>query len=219
MFLALPLPAFAEAAFACATATQLVAASSIPALPAFFRMLRPVRAGHWKWLLLHVWVAGAEPRHTRQGCRHPCVSAAFRLSQPFCTRPPDIWGSVPLGVLLLSSSSQIFSAASKTPFDGLLCRRSLAPLVKQMHAKLSCANALSASADADHAGADDRQSVSGWSVMLNGAMISWASKRQQVTAVSSTESEFYAVSQCAIECVYLRIRWRVVEGSGPGLRT
>ena len=103
MLFALPFPAFAEAAFACATATQLVAASSIPALPAFFRMLRPVRAGHWKWLLLHVWVAGAEPRHTRQGCRHPCVSAASRLAQPFCTRPPDLFGSVLLDVLLLVS--------------------------------------------------------------------------------------------------------------------
>ena len=72
----------------------------------------------------------------------------------------------------------------------------------------AAANALTASADADHAGGDDRRSVSGWAVMLNGAMISWASKRQPVTAVSSTESEFYAVSQCAIECVYLR---RVME--------
>ena len=49
------------------------------------------------------------------------------------------------------------------------------------------ANNLSASADADHAGADDRRSVSGWCVMFNGAMISWASKRQPVTAISSTE--------------------------------
>ena len=55
-------------------------------------------------------------------------------------------------------------------------------------------NELNASADADHAGADDRRSVSGWCVMLNGAMISWASKRQPVTAISSTESEFYSVS-------------------------
>ena len=58
MLFALPFPALAEAECACATATQLVAASSILAFPAFFRMLRPVRAGHWKWLLLHVWIAG-----------------------------------------------------------------------------------------------------------------------------------------------------------------
>jgi hypothetical protein len=66
------------------------------------------------------------------------------------------------------------------------------------------ANQLYATADADHAGADDRRSVSGWAVMLAGAMISWASKRQPVTAISSTESEFCSVSLCGLDCVYLR---------------
>ena len=63
------------------------------------------------------------------------------------------------------------------------------------------ANQLYATADADHAGADDRRSVSGWAVMLAGAMISWVSKRQPVTAISSTESEFYSVSLCGLDCV------------------
>jgi len=66
------------------------------------------------------------------------------------------------------------------------------------------ANQLYATADADHAGADDRRSVSGWAVMLAGAMVSWASKRQPVTAISSTESEFYSVSLCGLDYVYLR---------------
>ena len=66
------------------------------------------------------------------------------------------------------------------------------------------ANTLSATADADHAGADDRRSVSGWAVLLCGAAVVWASKRQPVTAISSTESEFYSVSQCALDCVYIR---------------
>ena len=66
------------------------------------------------------------------------------------------------------------------------------------------ANQLYATADADNAGADDRRSVSGWAVMLAGAMISWASKRQPVTAISSTESEFYSVSLCGLDCMYLR---------------
>ena len=69
-------------------------------------------------------------------------------------------------------------------------------------------NQLTACADADHAGADDRRSVSGYAVMLAGAMVAWTSKRQPVTAISSTESEFYSVSQCALDCVYLR---RVLE--------
>jgi len=66
------------------------------------------------------------------------------------------------------------------------------------------ANQLYATADADHAGADDQRSVSGWAAMLAGAMISWASKRQPVTAISSTESEFYSESLCRLDCVYLR---------------
>ena len=69
-------------------------------------------------------------------------------------------------------------------------------------------NHISACADADHAGAHDRRSVSGYAVMLAGAMVMWTSKRQPVTAISSTESEFYSVSQCALDCVYLR---RVLE--------
>jgi len=69
-------------------------------------------------------------------------------------------------------------------------------------------NQLSASADADHAGADDRRCVSGWAIMLAGAMIAWSSKHQPVTTISSTKSEFYSVSQCALDCVYLR---RIME--------
>jgi len=62
--------------------------------------------------------------------------------------------------------------------------------------------------DADHAGADDLKSVSGWVIMLAGAMITLSSKRQPVTVISNTESECYSVSQCALDCVYLR---RIME--------
>jgi hypothetical protein len=72
-------------------------------------------------------------------------------------------------------------------------------------------NTLSASADADHAGAKDRRSVSGWALMLNGDAVTWSSKRQPVTAISSTESEFYSVSQCALDCAYL---CRIMEMMG-----
>jgi hypothetical protein len=90
MFVALPCRLFAEAASACATATQRVGFQACR-MPAFPKMLRPLRAGRWKRLLPHARAVGAEPRHTLQGCRHPCVSAASRLAQPFCTRPPDFW--------------------------------------------------------------------------------------------------------------------------------
>jgi hypothetical protein len=44
-------------------------------------------------------------------------------------------------------------------------------------------NTLTASADADHTGAKDRRSVSGWALMLNGAAVTWSSKRQPVTSI------------------------------------
>ena len=50
--------------------------------------------------------------------------------------------------------------------------------------------------------------------MVDGAMVSWASKRQPVTAISSTESEFYSVSQCAMECVYLRCAMALLGREG-----
>jgi len=40
--------------------------------------------------------------------------------------------------------------------------------------------------------------------MLAGAMLAWSLKHQPVTTISSTESKFYSVSQCALDCVYLR---------------
>ena len=63
------------------------------------------------------------------------------------------------------------------------------------------ANQITPSADADHAGAKDRRSISGYAIMLSGAVVmwTWTSKRQPVTAISSTESEFYSVSQCALD--------------------
>eukprot|EP00961_Rhodomonas_salina_P155074 2089143-Rhodomonas_salina.2 len=61
--------------------------------------------------------------------------------------------------------------------------------------------------DADHAGPGDqegRRSVSGYVVMMNGRALSWESKRQNVTASSSAESEFYAASAVGCELVFLR---------------
>lgn len=67
------------------------------------------------------------------------------------------------------------------------------------------ANQLYAYVDADHAGdPEGRRSVTGYCVMMNGGAISWESKRQKVTALSSAESEFYAASACGCEIFYLR---------------
>ena len=54
---------------------------------------------------------------------------------------------------------------------------------------------LFAYADASFANEEGRKSRSGQVVMMNGAAIDWASKKQSMVALSSTEAEYYSVSQ------------------------
>ena len=67
-------------------------------------------------------------------------------------------------------------------------------------------NTLWSYADADHAGdPDTRRSVTGYVVMMNGGAISWSSTRQAVVALSSSEAEFYAASNCACDVSAMRM--------------
>ena len=67
------------------------------------------------------------------------------------------------------------------------------------------ANRLYGYVDADHAGSqDDRKSVGGYVLMLNGAAISWSSRKIKVVSISSFESEWYSASICGCEIVVLR---------------
>nr|GEV11141.1 retrovirus-related Pol polyprotein from transposon TNT 1-94 [Tanacetum cinerariifolium] len=57
--------------------------------------------------------------------------------------------------------------------------------------------ALTAFADADHAGCQDtRRSTSGSVQFLGGRLISWSSKRQKSAAISNMEAEYIALSGC-----------------------
>lgn len=59
--------------------------------------------------------------------------------------------------------------------------------------------------DSDYAGdLQSRKSTSGYVFMLNGAPISWSSKRQGCVATSSTEAEYMAASHAAKEAIWLR---------------
>lgn len=58
--------------------------------------------------------------------------------------------------------------------------------------------------DADWAGdKDDRKSVMGFILFLNGCPIMWRSKQAQIVALSSAESEFIAVSECVKEIIFV----------------
>lgn len=60
-------------------------------------------------------------------------------------------------------------------------------------------------ADADW-GSDkiDRKSTTGTAIFYNGNLISWASKKQGVVAISTAESEYYAAATCGTEILFLR---------------
>ncbi|GJT50764.1 retrotransposon protein, putative, unclassified [Tanacetum coccineum] len=60
---------------------------------------------------------------------------------------------------------------------------------------------LTAYADADHAGCQDtRRSTSGCAQFLGDKLVSWSSKKQKCTAISSTEDEYVALSGVIALC-------------------
>lgn len=60
-------------------------------------------------------------------------------------------------------------------------------------------------ADADWANdKSDRKSVTGWIALLNGDVVSWASKKQGLVAQSTCEAELYAAAAAAQEILWLR---------------
>ncbi|GJV30725.1 retrovirus-related pol polyprotein from transposon TNT 1-94 [Tanacetum coccineum] len=65
--------------------------------------------------------------------------------------------------------------------------------------------ALTAFADADHAGCQDtRRSTSGSMQFLGDRLISWSSKRQKSAAISSTKAEYIALSGCCAQILWMR---------------
>ncbi|GKC72555.1 hypothetical protein Tco_1118438 [Tanacetum coccineum] len=65
--------------------------------------------------------------------------------------------------------------------------------------------ALTAYADADHAGCQDtRRSTSGSAQFLGEKLVSWSSKKQRSTAISTTEAEYIAMSGCCAQILWMR---------------
>nr|GFA81730.1 uncharacterized mitochondrial protein AtMg00810-like [Tanacetum cinerariifolium] len=74
--------------------------------------------------------------------------------------------------------------------------------------------ALTAFADADHAGCQDiHRSTSGSLQFLGDRLISWSSKRQKSAAISSTEAEYIALLGCCAQILWMRSQ---LTDYGPG---
>ncbi|GJU82902.1 retrovirus-related pol polyprotein from transposon TNT 1-94 [Tanacetum coccineum] len=73
-----------------------------------------------------------------------------------------------------------------------------------LYSKDSCI-ALTAFADADHAGCQDtRKSTSGSMQLLDDRLVSWSSKKQKSTAISSTKAKCIALSGCCAQILWMR---------------
>nr|GEZ75056.1 uncharacterized mitochondrial protein AtMg00810-like [Tanacetum cinerariifolium] len=67
------------------------------------------------------------------------------------------------------------------------------------------AMALTAYAEADHAGCQDtRRSTSGSAQFLGDKLVSWSSKKQTSTSISSTKAEYIAMSGCCAQILWMR---------------
>ncbi|GJS89944.1 hypothetical protein Tco_0772580 [Tanacetum coccineum] len=67
------------------------------------------------------------------------------------------------------------------------------------------AMALTAYADADHAVCQDtRRSTSGSAQFLGDILVSWSSKKQKSTTISTTEAEYIAMSGCCAQILWMR---------------
>ncbi|GKF42347.1 hypothetical protein Tco_0125689, partial [Tanacetum coccineum] len=66
---------------------------------------------------------------------------------------------------------------------------------------------LTAYADADHAGCQDtRRSTLGSTQFLGDKLVSWSSKKQKSTAISSIEAEYIALSGCCAQILWMRLQ-------------
>jgi hypothetical protein len=58
--------------------------------------------------------------------------------------------------------------------------------------------------DADGSTQEHRHAISGYAFLLDGGAISWASKKQEIIALSTTEAEYIAATHAAKEAIWLQ---------------
>ena len=67
---------------------------------------------------------------------------------------------------------------------------------------------IEAYSDSDYAAdRNNRRSVSGYLIMVNGCVISWRSRGQKNVTLSSSEAEYVAVSETVTEMFYIKKVW------------
>ena len=127
-----------------------------------------------------------------------------------CGTRPDIAYAVNSCAQFMQNPGQSHLKAAKHILRYLKATRNNRLTYRRQQA--SMANKLYGYVDADHAACKDtRRSVGGYVLMLNGAAVSWSSRKIKVVSISSFESEWYSASICGCEIVVMR---RLLEEMG-----
>ena len=115
-------------------------------------------------------------------CTRPDLAYAISQISQFSSNPSIIHESAAKRVLKYLNGTRNFGIT----FDG---KRGLV---------------LEGYSDADWGAGEDRKSISGYVFTLAGGAISWSSKKQATTALSTTEAEYIALVQAAKESIWIQ---------------
>jgi hypothetical protein len=128
-----------------------------------------------------------------------------------CATRPDIAYAVNTCAQFMSNPGHRHEEAAKHILRYLKGTKDVGITYSKQHDE-KLANKLFGYVDADHASdADDRKSVGGYVLMLNGGAVSWSSRKIKVVAISSFESEWYSASIAGCEVKAMR---RLLEEIG-----
>nr|KYP57182.1 Retrovirus-related Pol polyprotein from transposon TNT 1-94 [Cajanus cajan] len=120
------------------------------------------------------------------------------------TTRPDIMYAVCLISRYMERPTELHLKAAKRVFRYLKGTTDLGVFYKKINGSI-----LTGFTDSNYAGdMDDRRSTSGHVFMIGSGAISWASKKQQVVTLSTTEAEFIAAATSACQAIWLR---RILE--------
>ena len=131
----------------------------------------------------------------------PYKSLVGSLMHASVSTRPDISYSTNFVAQYLSNPSKKHWSAAKRILRYLKGTRDLGLLYKRSQQNLI----LHGYSDADWAGnVDTRRSTTGYCFLLGNCVVSWTSRKQQSVALSSTESEYMAISKASTEAIWLR---------------
>lgn len=125
------------------------------------------------------------------------------------TRRPDLNYSVCFLSRFMSNPMEAHMLAAKRILRYIQATANLGIFYKK-----GCTHELLAYTDSDYArDINDRKSTSGYVFLLSGGAVVWASKKQPIVTLSTTEAEYVAAASCACQSVWMHRVLKQIRGT------